>query len=102
MLLKTISYKHRITNEEVRRKVIPAVGDYDEQEMETKVVWPPLKVFWFSEDDSAGHCEKKKKKRGRKKKRWGDNIKEQTGWTLQGQLGQLKTQQDKGFLRSHL
>ena len=26
-------------------------------------VWPHLKVFWLSKDDSGGHNEKKKKKR---------------------------------------
>ena len=43
------------------------------------MVWPCLKVFWFSKDNPTGHSERKKKKRGRKKKRWVDNIKEWTG-----------------------
>ena len=33
------------------------------QEMETKIVWPRFKVFWFSKDNPTGLCERKKKKR---------------------------------------
>ena len=33
------------------------------QETITKVVWSCLKVFWFSEDNSTGHSERKKRKR---------------------------------------
>ena len=29
----------------------------------TKMVWPCLKVFWFSKDNPTGHSERKKKKR---------------------------------------
>ena len=32
-------------------------------ETETKMVWPPFKVFWFSKNNSTGHSEKIKKKR---------------------------------------
>ena len=32
------------------------------QEAETKVVWPHLKVFWFSEDNPTGDSERKKKR----------------------------------------
>ena len=28
-----------------------------------KMVWPCLKVFWFSKDNPTGHSERKKKKR---------------------------------------
>ena len=42
------------------------------------MVWPCLKVFWFSEDNPTGYSERKTK-RGRQKKRWEDNIKEWTG-----------------------
>ena len=47
--------------------------------MKAKIVWPCLKVFWFSKDNPTGHSERKKKTRGRQKKRWVDNIKEWTG-----------------------
>ena len=50
------------------------------------MVWPCLKVFWFSMNTTTGQSERKKKKR------WEDNIKE---WTLPAQLGQLKTEQNK-------
>ena len=43
------------------------------------MVWPCLKVFWFSKDNPTGHSERKMKKGGRRKKRWEDNIKEWTG-----------------------
>ena len=42
-----------------------------------EVIWPHLKVFWLSKDNSTGHSERKMKK-GRQKKRWEDNIKELT------------------------
>ena len=33
------------------------------QETKAKIVWPCLKVFWFSKDNPTGHSERKKKKR---------------------------------------
>ena len=39
------------------------------------MVWPCLKVFLLTKDDSAGHSARKKKK-GRQKKRWKVNIKD--------------------------
>ena len=59
--LLNISYKDHVTNEEVRRKIQAAIGDY--QETKAKMVWPCLKVFWFSKDNPTGHSGKKKKKR---------------------------------------
>ena len=32
-------------------------------ETETKMIWPCLKVFWFSRDNPVGHSERKKKKK---------------------------------------
>ena len=65
------------------------------------MVWPSLKVFWFSKDNSTGHSERKK--RGRQKKGGTTILKSGQEWTLPAQLGQLKTGQDgKGFLRMHL
>ena len=45
------------------------------RETKAEEVWPHLKVFWFSKDDSTGHSEREKW-RGRQKKKWEDNIKE--------------------------
>ena len=42
------------------------------------MVWPCLKIFWFSKDNSAGYNEWKKR-RDRQKKRLEDNIKEWAG-----------------------
>ena len=68
------------------------------------MVWPCLKVFWFSKANPTGHSERKKKKRqteeevGRQYQRVDRN-----GLCHLGQLGQLKTGQDgKGLLRIHL
>ena len=33
------------------------------QETELKLVWPCLKVFWLSKDNSAGHSGRKKKEK---------------------------------------
>ena len=44
------------------------------------MVWPYLKVFWFSEDISTGHSERKNK--NSRQKRWEDNIREWTGMDL--------------------
>ena len=38
------------------------------QETETKVVWPCLRVFWFSEDDPTGQSSRTKEKKGRHEK----------------------------------
>ena len=58
--LLNISYKDYVTNEEVRRKIQAAIGEYGEllpypgQEMKAKMVWPCFKVFWFSKDNPTG------------------------------------------------
>ena len=54
--LLNISYKDHVTNEEVRRKIQAAIGEYDE-------LLTLIKVFWFSKDNPTGHSERKKKKR---------------------------------------
>ena len=60
-------------------------------EMEAKMVWPSFKVFWFSKDNSTGHSERKKEKEV-DRRRGGKTIsKSGQEWTLQAQLGQLKT-----------
>ena len=75
--LLNISYKDHVINQEVRRKIQAAIVEYDELETKTKLVWPCLKVFWFSKDILQGAV-KGKRRRGRQTKRWKDNI---IGWT---------------------
>ena len=67
------------------------------------MVWPCLKVFWFSKDNPTGHSERKKKKRQTEEEGGKTTAKSGQEWTLPAQLGQLKTGQDgKGLLRIHL
>ena len=103
--LLNISYKDHVTNEEVRRKIQAAIGEYDELLTLVK----KRKLRWFGHVSRSSGLAKTilqgtvKGKRGRQKKRWEDNIKEWTEWTLPAQLGQLKTGQDgKGLLQIHL
>ena len=104
--LLNISYKDHVTNEEVHRKIQAAIGEYDELltlVKKRKMVWPCLKVLWFSKDNPTGQSERKKKKKV-DRRRGGKTIsKSGPEWTLLVQLGQLKTGQDgKGLLRIHL
>ena len=81
--LLNISYKDHVTNEEVRRKIQAAIGEYDELLTLVK----KRKLRWFGHvSRSPGLAKtilqgtvKGKRKRGRQKKRWEDNIKEWTG-----------------------
>ena len=81
--LLNISYKDHVTNEEVRRKIQAAIGEYDELLTLVK----KRKLRWFGHvSRSSGLAKtilqgtvKGKRKRGRQKKRWEDNIKEWTG-----------------------
>ena len=81
--LLNISYKDPVTNEEVRRKIQTAIGEYDELLTLVK----KRKLRWFGHvSRSSGLAKtilqgtvKGKRKRGRQKKRWEDNIKEWTG-----------------------
>ena len=105
--LLNISYKDHVTNEEVRRKIQSAIGEYDELLTLVK----KRKLRWFGHVSRLSGLAKTilqgtvkgKRKRGRQKKRWEDNIKELTGMDLPAQIWQLKTGQDgKGLLRIHL
>ena len=77
------SYKYHVTNEEVRRKIQEAIGKCNE--LLTLVKKWQLK--WFDHVSRSSGLAKTilpdtvigKIKRGRKKKRWEDNIKEWTG-----------------------
>ena len=81
--LLNISYKDHVTNEEVRRKIQAAIGEYDELLTLVK----KRKLRWFDHvSRSSGLAKtilqgtvKGKRKRGRQKKRWEDNINEWTG-----------------------
>ena len=81
--LLNISYNDHVTNEEVRRKIQAAIGEYDELLALVK----KRKLRWFDHVSmSSGLAKtilqgtvKGKRKRGRQKKRWEDNIQEWTG-----------------------
>ena len=88
--LLNISYKDHVTNEEVRRKITAAIGEYDELLTLVK----KRKLRWFVHvSRSSGLAKtilqgtvKGKRKRGRQKKRWEDNIKEWTGMDFASDL----------------
>ena len=102
--LLNISYKDHVTNEEVRRKIQAAIGEYDE----LLTLGKKRKLSWFGHvSRSSGLAKpipqgtvKGKRKRGRQKKKWEETIsKSGQEWTLPAQLGRLKTEQDgKGLL----
>ena len=105
--LLNISYKDHVTNEEVRRKIQAAIGEYDELLTLVK----KRKLRWSGHvSRSSGLAKailqgtvKGKRKRGRQKKRWETISKSGQEWTLPAQLGQLKTGQDgKRLLQFHL
>ena len=81
--LLNISYNDHVTNEEVRRKIQAAIGEYDE----LLALHKKRKLRLFGHvSRSSGLAKtilqgtvKGKRKRGRQKKRWEDNIKEWTG-----------------------
>ena len=52
-----------MTNEEIRRKIRAAIGEYDELLTPVKMVWSRFKVFCFSKDNPTGHSERTKEKR---------------------------------------
>ena len=80
--LLNISYKDHVTNEEGRRKIQAAIGEYDE--LLTLVKKRKLRLFGHVSRSGLAKTilqgtVKGKRKRGRQKKRWEDNIKEWTG-----------------------
>ena len=71
--LLNISYKDHVTNEEVRRKIQAAIGEYDELSTLVK----KRKLRWFCHVSRSSSLAKpilqgtvKGKRRGRRKKRW--------------------------------
>ena len=78
--LLNISYKDHVTNEEVRRKIQAAIGEYDE--LLTLLKKRKLRCKTILQGTVKG-----KRKRGRQKKRWEDNIKEWTGMDFASSTG---------------
>ena len=77
--LLNIPYKDHVTNEEIRRKIQAAIGEYNELLTLVKK-W---KLRWFGHVSRSSGLAKtilqgtvKGKRRGKWKKRWEDNIKE--------------------------
>ena len=100
-----ISYKDHVTNEEVRRKIQAAIGEYDELLTLVK----KRKLRWFGHVSRSSGLAKTilqgtVKRKEADRRRGGRTIsKNGQKWTLPAQLGQLKTGQDgKELLRIHL
>ena len=87
--LLNISYKDHVTNEEVRRKIQAAIGEYDELLTLVK----KRKLRWFGHVLRSSGLAKTilqdtlKGKRGRQTKRWEDDTKEWTGMDSASSLG---------------
>ena len=98
--LLNISYKDHVTNEEVRRKIEAAIGEYHELLTLVK----KRKLRWFGHVSRSSGLAKTILQGTVKGKRWEETIsKSGQEWTLPAQLGQLKTGLDgKGLLRIHL
>ena len=106
--LLNISYKDHVTNEEVRRKIQAAIGEYDELLTLVK----KRKLRWFGHVSRSSGLAKtilqgtvKGKRKKEADRRSGGKTISKSGqeWTLQAQLGQLKTGQDgKVLLQTHL
>ena len=81
--LLNISYKDHVTNKEVRRKIITAIGEYDEllalvKKRKLRSLGQVSRSSGLAKTILQGTV-KGIRKRGRQKKRWEDNIKECTG-----------------------
>ena len=96
--LLNISYKDYVSNEEVRRKIQAAIGEYDELLTLVK----KRKLIWFGHVSRSSGLAKTilhgtvKGKKEADRRRGGKTIsKSGQEWTLPAQLGQLKTGQDE-------
>ena len=104
--LLNILYKDHVTNEEVCRKILAAIGEYDE--LLTLVKKQKLKCFGnlsrsFGLPKTILQGTVKGKKIDGQMKRWEDNIKVWTGMDLASSTRAAKTGQDgKGWLQIHL
>ena len=89
--LLNISYKDRVTNEDVRRKIQAAIGKYDALLTLVK----KRKLRWFGHVSRSPGLAKTivqgtmqgKWRKDRQKKRWVDNIKEWTGMDFASSTG---------------
>ena len=96
--LLNISYKDHVTNEEVRRKIQAAIGEYDE----LLILVKKRKLRWFGHVSRFSGLAKTivqgtvkgKRKRGKQKLRWEDNIKELTGMDFDSSIRAAETEQD--------
>ena len=103
--LLNISYKDHVINEEVRRKIQAAIGEYDELLTLVK----KRKLRWFRHVSRASALAKTilqgtmkgKRRRGRQKKRWEDNFKEWTEMDFAGSTT-AADKKAKGLLRINL
>ena len=94
--LLNISYKDRVTNEEVRNRIQNAIGVHDDLLTMVK----KRKLRWYGHISRSSGMEKTilqgtvkgARRRGRQKKRWEDNIKE---WTGMGFGDSLRAAEDR-------
>ena len=78
-----ISYKDRVTNEEVRAKIQQAIGPHED----LLTIVKRLKLQWYDHVSRASGLVKTilqgtvkgRRRQGRQRKRWEDNIREWTG-----------------------
>ena len=105
--LLNIPYKDHVTNEEVRRKIQAAIGEYDE--LLTLVKKRKLRSFGhISRSSGLAKAILQGTVKGKKTRQTEEEVGRQhqksgQEWTLPAQLGQLKTGQDgKGLLQIHL
>ena len=91
-----------MTNEEVRRKIQAAIGEYDELLTLVK----KRKLIWFvhvSRISGSAKTILQGTVKGQRKRGGKTISKSGQEWTLPAQLGRLKTGKDgKGLLRTHL
>ena len=78
-----ISYKDRVTNEEVRAKIQQAIGPHEDlltivKKTRTEVVWSCFPFIRSGQNHLARHSEGGRRQ-GRQKKWWEDNIREWAG-----------------------
>ena len=73
------------------------------KKMQTEVLWTCLLFIRPGQNHLARYSERAKKRQGRQQKRWEDNIKEWTGWSLPSPRGQRRTEKNRGnWWWSHL
>ena len=98
-----ITYRDRITDEEVQNRIEQAIGPYDDL-LTTVRHW---KLKWYGHVTRSSGLAKTilqgtvpgGRKRGRQKKRWEDNIKEWTGLHLSNTLRKAESREEwRGFV----